>query len=129
MRDVKTIGLVGGGVIGAGWAARFLLNGYDVKVFDPDPEVERKVKTVLANAKRAQAKLTPGVAIPEGNLVIAASAVDAVTGADFVQESLPEREGVDFEPLLWRLGQAMENRIREEQDRIAGPGPGKGEQP
>lgn len=92
MRDVKTIGLVGGGVIGAGWAARFLLNGYDVKVFDPDPEVERKVKTVLANAKRAQAKLTPGVAIPEGNLAIAASAVDAVTGADFVQESLPERE-------------------------------------
>lgn len=57
--------------------------------------------------------------------------------ADFVsrcaarteEQSLPEREGVDFEPLLWRLGQAMENRIREEQDRIAGPGPGKGEQP
>ena len=57
--------------------------------------------------------------------------------ADFVsrcaarteEQSLPEREGVDFEPLLWRLGQAMENRIREEQARIAGPGPGKGEQP
>ena len=54
---------------------------------------------------------------------------DSVTMGRAEEQSLPEREGVDFEPLLWRLGQAMENRIREEQDRIAGPGPGKGEQP
>ena len=30
--------IIGGGVIGAGWAARFLLNGWDVAVFDPGPE-------------------------------------------------------------------------------------------
>ena len=30
--------IVGGGVIGGGWLARFLLNGWDVAVFDPDPE-------------------------------------------------------------------------------------------
>ncbi|WP_425349641.1 3-hydroxyacyl-CoA dehydrogenase NAD-binding domain-containing protein, partial [Hoeflea olei] len=45
--------IVGGGVIGGGWAARFLLNGWDVVVSDPDPEVERKVGEVLANARRS----------------------------------------------------------------------------
>ena len=38
-----TVGLLGGGVIGGGWAARFALNGADVVLFDPDPEAERKV--------------------------------------------------------------------------------------
>ena len=40
--------IIGGGVIGGGWAARFLLNGWDVRVFDPDPEAERKIGEVLA---------------------------------------------------------------------------------
>ena len=30
--------LLGGGVIGAGWAARFVLNGCDVRLYDPAPE-------------------------------------------------------------------------------------------
>ena len=49
----KVAAIVGGGVIGAGWLARFLLNGWNVKVFDPDPEARRKVEEVLLNAKRA----------------------------------------------------------------------------
>jgi len=43
--------IIGGGVIGGGWAARFLLNGWDVRVFDPDPQAERKVGEVLTNAR------------------------------------------------------------------------------
>ncbi len=39
----KTAAIIGGGVIGGGWAARFLLNGWDVRVFDPDAEAERKI--------------------------------------------------------------------------------------
>ena len=39
MSKLQRVGLVGGGVIGAGWAARFLLNGRDVAIFDPDPEI------------------------------------------------------------------------------------------
>ena len=42
--------IIGGGVIGGGWAARFLLNGWNVSVFDPDPQAERKIGEVLANA-------------------------------------------------------------------------------
>ena len=53
MSAIRQIGLVGGGVIGAGWAARFLLNGYDVAVYDPDPEIGRKLEAVLGNARRA----------------------------------------------------------------------------
>ena len=92
MNNSSRVGLVGGGVIGAGWAARFLLNGCDVSIFDPDPEIARKLETVIANARRAQAKLFPGLSTSEGRLTIAASIEQAVAGADFVQESLPEQE-------------------------------------
>jgi carnitine 3-dehydrogenase len=86
------IGLVGGGVIGAGWAARFLLEGHDVAVFDPDPEIARKLDATLANARRARARLFPGLPPTEGRLTIAGSVAAAVAGAGFIQESLPERE-------------------------------------
>ena len=54
---LSKVGLLGGGVIGGGWAARFLLNGVDVQMFDPDPEAPRKVGEVMANARRALDKL------------------------------------------------------------------------
>ena len=41
-----TFAVIGGGVIGGGWIARFLLMGCDVNIYDPDPEAERKVKPV-----------------------------------------------------------------------------------
>jgi carnitine 3-dehydrogenase len=86
------IGLVGGGVIGAGWAARFLLEGHDVAVYDPDPEIGRKLDTVIAAARKARIALFPGDATAEGALSVARSVEAAVEHADFVQESLPERE-------------------------------------
>ena len=73
MTNPPRAGLVGGGVIGAGWAARLVLNGYDVAIFDPDPEIGRKLDAVIGNARRAQAKLFPGLSPPEGRLTIAAS--------------------------------------------------------
>lgn len=90
--EKRRISLVGGGVIGAGWAARFLLNGCDVSIFDPDPEIARKLDATIAAARRAYAKLFPDAVLREGALTYAKSAAEAVTGADFVQESLPERE-------------------------------------
>ena len=56
-QKIGKAGIVGGGVIGAGWAARFALNGIDVSVYDPDPEIERKTAAVLANARRAMTRL------------------------------------------------------------------------
>jgi carnitine 3-dehydrogenase len=83
--------IVGGGVIGGGWAARFLLNGWDVAVFDPDPDAERKIGEVLANARRALPALYDRALPAEGKLSFEATLDDAVAGADWVQESVPER--------------------------------------
>ena len=89
--SVRTIGLVGGGVIGGGWAARFLLNGYDVVLHDPDPEVPRRVDELLGNARRALDALTLVPLPAEGRLTYAAEAEEAAARADFIQESAPER--------------------------------------
>jgi carnitine 3-dehydrogenase len=88
---VRTVGLLGGGVIGGGWAARFVLNGLDVRLYDPDPDAPRRVEQVLANARRAYAKLTLAPLPREGTLTIAATPEEAVAGAELVQESAPER--------------------------------------
>jgi carnitine 3-dehydrogenase len=95
----QTVGLLGGGVIGGGWAARFMLNGIDVRLYDPDPEAERKVDEVLDNARRAFARLTLAPLPPEGSLTHVASPEAAVAGVDFVQESVPEREELKRELL------------------------------
>ncbi|MHA6262525.1 carnitine 3-dehydrogenase [Arenibacterium sp. CAU 1754] len=87
----KTAAIIGGGVIGGGWAARFLLNGWDVRVFDPDPEAERKIGDVLSNARRSLPGLSD-VALPdEGTLSFHGEISEAVAGAVWIQESVPER--------------------------------------
>ncbi|TGD64503.1 carnitine 3-dehydrogenase [Tabrizicola sp. WMC-M-20] len=83
--------IIGGGVIGGGWAARFLLNGWDVAVFDPDPEAPRKVGEVLANARAALPALSDGPMPAEGRLVFAGTITEAVEGAEYIQESVSER--------------------------------------
>ena len=83
--------IIGGGVIGGGWAARFLLNGWDVAVFDPDPEAPRKIDAVLANAKAALPALSDVPMPAMGRLTYAATMAEAVTGADYIQESVSER--------------------------------------
>ena len=101
----RAVGLLGGGVIGGGWAARFLLNGVDVRLFDPDPLAAEKVATVVCNARRAWGRLTLAPLPVEGRLELADSPEDAVDGVEFVQENAPEREGLKRE-LLARAGRA-----------------------
>ncbi len=83
--------IIGGGVIGGGWAARFLLNGWDVAVFDPDPEAQRKIGEVLSNARAALPALSDVPMPPEGRLSFSGSIADAVEGAEYIQESVSER--------------------------------------
>ena len=87
----KKAAVIGGGVIGGGWAARFLLNGWDVNVFDPDPEAERKIGEVIANARRALPALYDRALPAEGTLTFCDDMGDAVSDVDWVQESVPER--------------------------------------
>lgn len=87
----KIAAIVGGGVIGGAWAARFLLNGWDVQVFDPDPEAERKIGEVLSNARRALPSLSDFTMPTEGAISYHGTIAQAVAGAEYIQESVPER--------------------------------------
>ncbi|TDR36109.1 carnitine 3-dehydrogenase [Aquamicrobium defluvii] len=82
---------VGGGVIGAGWVARLLLNGIDVSIFDPDPQAARKVDEVMQGARRAYRQMCPEGLPREGTLTFAKTIAEAVADAGFIQESVPER--------------------------------------
>ncbi len=92
--QIKTIGLLGGGVIGAGWAARCALNGYDVAICDLDPEAERKIGEVMTNARRAWSRLTLAPLPAAGSIRVVKTIEAAADGADFIQESLPEQEAL-----------------------------------
>ncbi|MFV2038610.1 MAG: 3-hydroxyacyl-CoA dehydrogenase NAD-binding domain-containing protein [Acidimicrobiales bacterium] len=86
----ERVAVIGCGVIGSGWASRFLLNGVDVAITDPSADAGRVVAEVLANATRAWDAL--GLSTHnQGALFMASSIAEAVAGADFIQESVPER--------------------------------------
>jgi carnitine 3-dehydrogenase len=91
LAPILSAACIGGGVIGGGWIARFLLAGVDVRVFDPHPEAERIVGEVIANAERAYGLLTKAPLPARGRLTFSATLADAVAGAEWVQESIPER--------------------------------------
>ena len=100
--------LLGSGVIGAGWAARLLLSGVDVALYDPAPGgcaecAER------SSYERAQARMVSADAGgPAGTWdtdTPQSTVAEAVAGAELVQESAPEREPLKLD-LLARASQA-----------------------
>ena len=86
-----TFAVIGGGVIGGGWVARFLVMGCNVKVYDPDPQAERKINQILSNARRSLPGLYEYVLPKEGKLHICGSIEEAVSDAQWIGESVPER--------------------------------------
>jgi len=87
------VALIGGGVIGGGWAGRLVENGLDVVVHDPHPEAPHRVEQTLVNAERAWARLTLAPR-RRGTVGFAATIAEAVEGAQVVQESAPEDEAL-----------------------------------
>ena len=86
-----TAAIIGGGVIGSGWAARFLLNGWDVAVFDPAAGAEGRMQRALDNARRSLPALYDRALPDEGSLAFRATIAEAVADAAWIQESVPER--------------------------------------
>lgn len=91
MSKINKAACIGGGVIGGAWAARFVLAGIDTTLYDPHPETERIVGEVMANAERAYGLLTMAPLPKKGTLTFAKTVEEAVQGADWIQESVPER--------------------------------------
>ena len=89
--NIKKVALVGGGVIGGGWATRCLANGLEVVLTDPRPEARDYVETMVADAWPVLEDA--GLASEnKGELHFAQDIAQAVQDADFVQENVPERE-------------------------------------
>ncbi len=63
--NIKTVAVIGAGVIGSGWAARALANGLDVIAWDPgaerraDPARQRRQCLAGAGARRPEARRQP----------------------------------------------------------------------
>ena len=87
---MPTAAIIGGGVIGSAWASRFLLNGWEVRFHDPATNSEAALNKVLDKARRWVPEVYDRLPA-EGTLTLCTSIADAVSGADWVQESTPER--------------------------------------
>lgn len=92
MDEIKTIGIVGTGVIGTGWAARCLARGLDVVAWDPAPHAETKLRTAVDNAWPALSKLGLLTGADRSRLRCVNALEDVCRAADFIQESAPENE-------------------------------------
>ena len=84
------IAVIGGGVIGAGWAARFSENGFDVSVYDPASDAQQKLDVVLDNAEHAYSKLTMAPRANKGAVRLVGSIDEAVREAGLIVEAVPE---------------------------------------
>ena len=62
-QDIRRVGIVGTGVIGASWAAFFLARGLDVTATDPAPGAEQRLREAVrrGDARLLAAEDTPGL--------------------------------------------------------------------
>lgn len=94
MSEIKNITVVGTGVIGAGWIARFLSHGYQVTATDPAPGAEEKVRANLEEIWPTLVKNNLAEADGLANFSFETDLEKAVADADFIQENVPEREDI-----------------------------------
>ena len=91
MRQVRTLGLLGTGVIGGGWAARALHFGIDVVAADTKPEMEQWIRGAVDNAEGALSRLTFAPLPPKGKLTFTTDLHAMARQVDFIQENIPEQ--------------------------------------
>jgi len=106
MTEISRTAVLGAGVIGSSWAALFLAAGRSVTVYDPAPDAEAKTRMAVEEAWPALETLGLAARGRPDALGFAQTAAEAVEGAQFVQENVPEREAIkhalyaEIEPAL-----------------------------
>ena len=94
----RRVSVIGAGTIGASWAAYFLARGFEVGAYDPLPNGEAFARRFIDNAWPTLEKLH---AVQAGadrkRFEFFKEPLAAVKGAEFVQESGPEREDLKIE--------------------------------
>jgi carnitine 3-dehydrogenase len=103
---MRHIGVIGAGTIGASWAAYFLSRGFSVTASDPAPNGEEFVKGYVATAWPSLTRLGLAPGASPDRLRFERDPIAAVNGAEFVQESSPEREDMKVD-LFERLDRAL----------------------
>ena len=88
---IRHVACIGAGTIGAGWAAYFLSRGLSVAVTDPGPGAEALLHRIVDGAWPSLEALGLAAGADRGRLSFVASVAEAVKGAEFVQESAPDR--------------------------------------
>jgi carnitine 3-dehydrogenase len=95
--QVRRVGVVGTGLIGASWAAYFLAKGMEVSATDPSPQGEAFLRKAVENAWPTLQKLGMAAGATIDRLRFDADMKRALDGVEFIQESGPEREGIKIE--------------------------------
>src|SRR5258705_688848 len=110
MDDIRTIGIVGTGVIGASWTAYFLAKGFDVRATDPASNAEANLRKAVAAhwPVLTELGLVNGASLER--LVFDADLEKAAIGCDFVQENGPERSDIK-ENLFHRLDAKLSTEV------------------
>ena len=83
----RTLAVVGGGLIGASWAALFAAHGLTVTAWDPS---EAAQSDFLKRVRHARSQLRRIGVTGRGTVRMAGSLADALDGADWIQENAPE---------------------------------------
>ncbi len=86
---VHTVGIIGAGVIGGGWALHFLRLGKTVLVYDPSESAGEHLRETAQNTWPTLKRigLAPGACLENLHLV---SSLEALNEAEMVQENAPE---------------------------------------
>jgi len=91
------VAIVGTGLIGSSWAAFFLARGYRVQATDPAPDAEARLRAYVDRVWPALEQLGCAAGASRERLHFTPDLAAAVRGAEFVQESGPEREDLKVE--------------------------------
>ncbi|MFM7246513.1 MAG: 3-hydroxyacyl-CoA dehydrogenase NAD-binding domain-containing protein [Actinomycetota bacterium] len=105
--DVRTVGVIGTGVIGGGWAAKFLAQGYDVVAGDPGPDAAGRLARLHDIAWPSLERLGLADGAARERLRVVDSLEEAAGQADVIQESGPEVLDLKVD-LLGRLDAAAD---------------------
>lgn len=89
-RQVRTVAVVGTGVIGTSWAVHFLAHGLSVVASDPAPEAENRLRLAVERMWPVVTRLAGAVDASPDRLRFDPDARSAAAIADFVQESTTE---------------------------------------
>jgi len=91
MNDFKQTAILGAGVIGASWAALFLASGKQVALYDITKDAEKNVRDYIDKVWPSLVELNAVKNANPDNIRFCRTACEAVEGADFIQENIPER--------------------------------------